>query len=81
LEGFRRLNTIKARSDKSSRKPSLSANGFPGLSERGVGRLSGYPDIYERDDGSFAIGLGDDAPGFQTWRFAEAIAAGFAVPA
>jgi len=31
--------------------------------------------IVERDDGKFAIGLEDDAPGFESRRFAEAIAA------
>jgi hypothetical protein len=34
LEGFWRLNTFNVRSDKSSRKAPLSANGFSSLSER-----------------------------------------------
>jgi len=33
------------------------------------------PLIVERDDGKFSIGLEDDAPGFESRRFAEAIAA------
>jgi len=41
LEGFRRLNTFNVRSDKSSRKAPLRANGFSSLSEREhFGRLA-----------------------------------------
>jgi hypothetical protein len=32
------------------------------------------PLIVERDDGKFAIGFDDDAPGFESRRFAEAVA-------
>jgi hypothetical protein len=32
--------------------------------------------VFERDDGRFQIGLGDDAPGpFESRRFAEAVGA------
>jgi hypothetical protein len=34
------------------------------------------PLVFERDDGLFQIGLGDDAPGpFESRRFAQAVAA------
>jgi hypothetical protein len=36
LEGFRRLNTYNGPSDKSPQNPSLDANDFPALSERGA---------------------------------------------
>jgi hypothetical protein len=32
------------------------------------------PLIVERDDGKFSISLEDDAPGFESRRFAEAVA-------
>jgi len=41
LEGFRRLNTIKAHSDNSSQNPLLNANGFFPLSERVTPRRCG----------------------------------------
>jgi hypothetical protein len=35
-----------------------------------------FPLVFERDDGFFQIGLGDDAPGpFETRHFAQAVAA------
>jgi hypothetical protein len=41
LEGFERLNTFNARSDKSSQKRPLSANDFSALSEQ-AGAACGY---------------------------------------
>jgi hypothetical protein len=79
LEGFRRLNTFNARSDKSPQNSSLSANGFPALSERGQDEDR---TIIQRDDGRYQIGLTDDAPGpFPTRAFAESVAAHEAVRA
>jgi hypothetical protein len=72
LEGFRRLNTFKARSDKWPLNAPLSANSFPTLSER---RPVGMPDIFQRDDGQCRIGLDEDGAGpFRTRCFAAAIA-------
>jgi hypothetical protein len=77
LEGLRRLNTFNGRSDKSSQKAPLRANGFSSLSERErFGRPVGLLDIYQRDDGLFQLGLNDDAAGpFRTRDFAAAVAA------
>jgi hypothetical protein len=74
LEGFRRLNTFKAHSDKSNPDPLLNANSFPGLSEReSVGRLVGMPDILQQNDGSFGV-VSTDLPSLPG-AFAEQIAA------
>jgi hypothetical protein len=75
LEGFRRLNTVNAHSDNPSKNPTLSTNSFCGLSER---RPIAIPDIYQRDDGAFEVGLDGDGP-FPTRAFAESVAARLAV--
>jgi hypothetical protein len=31
--------------------------------------------VFQRDDGRYQLGLADDGPGFETRRFAEAVAA------
>jgi hypothetical protein len=71
LEGFRRLNTVNGRLDKSHKNRSLNANGFLGLSEREIaGRSVGTPEICQRD------GWHGDAPGpFPSRRFAQEVAA------
>jgi hypothetical protein len=35
--------------------------------------LMPVPDVIERDDGWFQLGISDDAPAFPTRRFAEAV--------
>jgi hypothetical protein len=56
----------------------LSANGFPGLSEReNAGRLLGLPSIFQQDDGGFGVDL--DGPTYPTRAFAEAVALAGAV--
>jgi hypothetical protein len=76
LEGFRRLNTANRGSDKSPENPSLRTNGFPDLSEPVL------PLICQRDDGMFALGWHDDAPGpFASRQHAEAASAREAMPA
>jgi hypothetical protein len=37
--------------------------------------MAAFPEVFERDDGKWAVGLQGDAPGpFESRRFAEAVA-------
>jgi hypothetical protein len=60
-----------------ARKPNKTGQktGLDGEKSRKKSRsASAVPDLIERDDGRFQIGLHDDAPSFETRAFAQSVA-------